>query len=80
MPERGYYQKGDGIETLKDYTTQIKRLQAFLNWVLGEELKEDGDFGDKTEAAVKAYQKKYGLVVDGKFGEKSLAKAKTINK
>ena len=31
----------------------------------------DGDFGDSTEMAVREFQNDYGLVVDGKYGEKS---------
>ena len=34
----------------------------------GYKLTEDGDFGSKTEAAVKAYQKANGLEVDGEAG------------
>lgn len=35
----------------------------------------DGDFGKATEVALRAFQKNNGLVVDGKYGEKSKAKA-----
>ncbi len=34
----------------------------------------DGDFGAATEKAVKAFQKQYGLTVDGKVGSATLAK------
>ena len=34
----------------------------------------DGDFGEGTEAAVKAFQKQYGLTVDGKVGRDTMAK------
>lgn len=80
LPPRGYYMSGDGMTTLTNYTTQIKRLQQFLNWAVDAGLTVDGKFGSATEAAVKAFQKKYGLTVDGKFGSKSLAKAKTVKK
>ena len=33
-----------------------------------------GKIGTKTEAAIRAFQKKYGLTVDGKVGSKTLAK------
>lgn len=34
----------------------------------------DGDFGEATEKAVKAFQKQYGLTVDGKVGSATMAK------
>ncbi len=80
LPPRGYYKLGDGYKTLANYTTQIKRVQKFLNWAIAAGLKVDGDYGEKTAAAVATFQKKYGLTVDKEFGEKSLAKAKTIKK
>ena len=40
----------------------VKLLQRFLK------LKDDGDFGPKTETAVKKWQKTNGLVVDGIVG------------
>lgn len=73
LPEKGYLEKGDG-------GTQVRNLQKFLNWYGDYKLSVDGDFGAKTEAAVKDFQKKTGLTVDGLFGKKSLAKAKTIKK
>lgn len=80
LPTRGYYKLGDGYKTLTKYTTQIKRLQKFLNWCMSSGLTVDGQYGEKTVAAVKAFQKKYSLTVDGQFGAKSLTKAKTIKK
>lgn len=77
---RGYYQLGDGYETLKTYKAQIKRLQTFLNWYLASELKVDGQYGPATRDAVCKFQKKHGLEPDGKFGSKSLDKAKTVKK
>lgn len=60
--------------------SQVTKLQKFLNWYGGYELKIDGVFGAKTKSAVKKFQKANKLVVDGVFGVKSLAKAKTIRK
>lgn len=44
---------------------EVERLQRQLG------LKADGDFGPKTDAAVKAYQQKHGLKVDGVVGIKT---------
>lgn len=48
----------------------VKKLQSDLN-KLGYSLEVDGVFGTKTSAAVKDYQKKNKLVVDGIVGEKT---------
>lgn len=50
----------------------VLQLQKQLN-AQGAKLFADGDFGDKTEAAVRAYQLKVGLVADGIAGPKTLA-------
>lgn len=73
LPEKGYLGKGDT-------GTQVKNLQKFLNWYGGYKLDVDGDFGPKTLEAVKDFQSKTGLDDTGRFGKKSLAKAKTITK
>lgn len=44
---------------------EVKELQEFL------EIKADGDFGPKTEVAVKQWQKENGLVADGIVGPKT---------
>ena len=59
---------------------EVGYLQKFLNWYGGYDLIIDNDFGSKTEKAVKDFQKSMGLVVDGIFGTKSLAKAKKVKK
>ncbi|MBE9223884.1 peptidoglycan-binding protein [Phormidium sp. LEGE 05292] len=46
----------------------VTLLQDRLN-VIGYPLKIDGIFGEKTEAAVKMFQKAQGLVVDGIVGK-----------
>ena len=50
--------------------TDVKTLQELLNQ-LGAALSVDGDFGNDTEAAVKAFQKKAGLKQDGKYGDQT---------
>lgn len=59
---------------------RVKLLQKFLNWYGDYKLTEDGIFFEGTLAAVKDFQKKMGLTVDGKFGSNSLAKAKECTK
>lgn len=76
----GCFKLGDGYETLKSYKAQIKRVQDFLNWYLDAKLKVDGCYGEKTRDVVLKFQKKHGLQPDGKFGPKTLAKAKTVKK
>lgn len=65
LPKKGYI-------ALKDSGTQVKRLQAALNWADGSGLTIDGDFGNNTLAAVILFQVANGLVPDGEFGKKSL--------
>lgn len=50
--------------------SEVKDLQRRLNQQ-GYSLAEDGIFGNKTQAAVKDYQKNNNLAVDGIFGEQS---------
>ncbi|EOK5393414.1 N-acetylmuramidase domain-containing protein [Pseudomonas aeruginosa] len=50
----------------------VLQLQKQLN-AQGAKLFADGDFGDKTEAAVRAYQLRVGLVADGIAGPKTMA-------
>lgn len=50
----------------------VRLLQQALNQA-GAKLFLDGDFGDETEKAVRAYQLKVGLVADGVAGAKTLA-------
>ena len=52
--------------------TDVKDLQEFLNR-LGAKLAVDGEFGSATESAVKAFQQKHALEVDGKYGVKTHA-------
>jgi peptidoglycan hydrolase-like protein with peptidoglycan-binding domain len=59
-PSWAYLNKGD-------FGPSVRKLQQLLG------VKVDGDFGPKTEAAVKAFQRKHSLVVDGKVGPKTWA-------
>ena len=49
----------------------VKYLQRLLNDFLSSNLTIDGDFGSKTEAAVKQAQEFFGLKVDGIVGSKT---------
>ena len=60
------------------YGSNVLQLQKDLN-KLGFNLKEDSDYGLKTETAVKNIQNKTALVSDGIAGPKTLAKIKELN-
>ena len=51
----------------------VKTLQELLNQlrIVTPALEEDGEFGSKTEAAVRSFQKKLRLVQDGLYGEET---------
>lgn len=67
---QGSLKLGSKGEAVKDVQQKLKAL-GFLKG------SADGDFGEATEAAVKAFQKQYGLTVDGKVGSNTLAKLAT---
>jgi hypothetical protein len=60
--------------------TQVINLQRYLNWFGTYSLVVDGIAGKYTVNAIKDFQKRTGLTVDGEFGPKSLAMAKVIKK
>lgn len=81
------YENKDEIASVnKSYLSQgdtgaeVSALQRNLNTVLGTNLDVDGDFGPKTHEALKTFQSKHGLVVDGKYGAKSRAKMDEVLK
>lgn len=51
----------------------VKQVQQAL-YKLGYSIKVDGYYGNQTKSIVMAFQKKYGLVVDGIVGPKTIAK------
>ncbi|UEB94181.1 N-acetylmuramidase family protein [Pseudomonas sp. HN2] len=55
-----------------DRSQAVRNLQKSLNQH-GAKLNVDGDYGDATEHAVRAYQLKVGLVADGVAGSKTLS-------
>lgn len=69
---RKYYVKGD-------YGYDVLYIQRFLNWY-GIKVTEDGDFGEKTEAAVKKFQKAVGINPGGQVGTKTIAAMKKVKK
>ena len=59
---------------------EVRKLQAYLNWFGAYALVIDGICGRYTEQAIKDFQKRTGLAVDGIFGPRSLAMAKLMKK
>ena len=62
-----------------DRGTEVKKLQTFLNWAGFNCGAVDGEFGENTEKAVKAFQAKVGLS-GGVFGNQCLSLAKTYKR
>lgn len=80
LPPRGYFKYGDGYIQLRNYTTQIKRVQSVVNWVMGFSLAVDGEYGQKTDKAVTQLQKRFGLNPNGCYGEKCQKACKAYKK
>ena len=57
---------------------QVKSLQKCMNKLIKANLKIDGSFGNATEKAVKSFQKKYKLEVDGICGPKTREKIRSL--
>lgn len=58
--------------------TGVRTLQAALNALGYSAGYTDGEFGSKTEKAVKAFQQAYGLTADGEVGPNTWAKLLAI--
>ncbi len=80
LPPRGFYQKGDGITTLKNYPTQIKRVQSLMNWLNDGNIVVAGQYGTQTAEAVNKFKKRVGLKQDGCFNQSTLNAAKDWRK
>ena len=64
-------EKGSTGSDVKDLQTKLKKLGYYDAYV-------DGDYGDTTVAAVKAFQKKYNLTADGIAGKETLRKLDSV--
>lgn len=71
LPKRGWFTSGDRGE-------EVKKLQRFLNWYGGYGLEVDGIVGRKTIDAVRRYQGREKIKIDGCFGKESLKRAKVV--
>lgn len=60
------------------YNETTRELQECLNYIMNAGLKVDGYYGIKTHDAVKAFQSKYGLTVDGDAGPQTLGKVNGV--
>ena len=58
--------------------TEVKNLQSNLNSLMNAGLSVDGNCGTNTVNAIKKFQKKYGLTVDGSYGPASYKKMKEL--
>lgn len=59
--------------------TSVKALQAILNVLYGCNLTIDGSFGSATQSAVRTFQSKHNLTVDGCVGPKTWARLFGVN-
>ena len=73
LPKRGWFTSGDKGE-------EVKKLQRFLNWYGQYGLAVDGIVGRKTIEAVRYYQGREKLRIDGCFGKESLKRAKAVQR
>ena len=80
LPTRGYFKKGDGEGKYIDLKADVKLMQKVINWVTGDGIAVDGEFGKVTLASLKRAQKLLGVKADGKYGEKTQAAAKAYKK
>src|SRR5690606_23684124 len=72
LPSRAYLGIGDSGE-------DVKALQQLANKISAG-LEVDGVFGEDCEKWVKAFQKKYGLLIDGLYGKQVKTKLNELLK
>jgi hypothetical protein len=73
LPPAGAHDAGAELLKKGDHGSEVKRLQQDLNRLGAHPaLGVDGDFGLKTDAAVKAFQRRWHLEVDGQAGPMTL--------
>lgn len=80
LPEKGYFSYGDGMGKREFAKEGVVKLQKLINWVTGDKIDVDGEFGKVTLASLKRMQKTLGVKADGKFGKLTLAAAKAYKK
>ena len=73
LPARGWFSSGDKGE-------EVRKLQRFLNWYGDYGLDLDGEVGRKTIDAVRQYEGREKLAIDGNFGKQCLDRAKTVKR
>lgn len=73
LPSRGYFKKGDK-------STEVKKLQKFINWALDIKLAVDGSYGNITFNEVKRFEKLVGNKANGLYGENDLKASKEFKK
>lgn len=70
---RTYLMKGDKGNEVKEMQSDL----IYIGYSCGT-AGADGDFGDKTDAALRKFQGDYKLTVDGKYGNQSKTKLKAL--
>ena len=73
LPFRGWFTSGDKGD-------EVKKLQRFLQWYHQNNLTVDGICGSKTLEAVRKYQGREKLQIDGAFGKECLKRAKIVRR
>ena len=56
----------------------LRWVQRSLNKIMETALEADGSYGSNTRTAVRAFQERYGLDVDGKAGSQTKAKIRQL--